>query len=80
MNIFELARKNLVLTLMTSETNTPAIFFLFHFVNTSHMERIKKATLLGDLLFSERKERNLLKPLAAWVLTLYSWNIPLFAE
>lgn len=30
------------------------------------MERINMTTLLGDLLFSERKGRNLLKPLAAW--------------
>jgi hypothetical protein len=32
----------------------PYIFFpLFQLVNTSPMERIKKAALLGDLLFSE---------------------------
>ncbi len=30
------------------------------------MERINKPTLLVDLLFSERKGRNLLKPLVAW--------------
>jgi len=42
------------------------IFSLLYFVNTPPMERINKATFLGDLLFSERKGRNLLKPLAAW--------------
>ena len=30
------------------------------------MERINKTTLLEDLLFEERKGRNLLKPFAAW--------------
>ena len=30
------------------------------------MERMNKPTLLGDLLFSERKGRNLRKSLAAW--------------
>jgi hypothetical protein len=44
------------------------------------MERIKKPVLLADLLFSERKGRNLLKPLAALVLAFYSWNIPLFSK
>jgi len=30
------------------------------------MKRINKTTLLRDLLFEERKGRNLVKPLAAW--------------
>jgi hypothetical protein len=38
------------------------IFSLFYLINTPLMERINQARLLGDLLFPERKGRNLLKP------------------
>ena len=57
---------NDILLITYKTPRTCALFPFFYFVNTLPMERINKATLLGYLLFSGRKGRNLLKPLAAW--------------
>lgn len=44
------------------------------------MEKMKKTTLLGDLLYSYAKGRNLLKTAGDLMLTFYSWNTPLFVK